>query len=253
MRLLLPLNILKSAKNRIRSLLNRCGYTVVKNDYNCSSLTRLDFVLKQALGKDGTSLVLFDVGANIGLTTIHFRSLFPQARIYCFEAVPDTCLSLASNLNQMEHVSWYNLGLGSSEQVCRVYLREDNQWNSLVPAINEYLGQDDGAAVDVVVTTIDRFMAKYAIDRIDLLKIDTEGYEMEVLKGAKGAFDRGVVQAVLLEVGFDRTQLQHSYYLDLFRYLDECGFRFQGLYQVSFDQRNNIDFANALFYKGSSF
>jgi len=244
--------MLKLAKSLVRSTLRASGYTIVNNDYNHTSTTRLDFILKNAFSGDSNELLIFDVGANVGLTTIHFKSLFPLARVYSFEAVPSTCLTLASNLERSENVSWHNLALGAKDGICRIYLREDSQWNSLVPAINKFLENQRGEAVDVRVTTIDNFMANHAIDKIDLLKIDTEGYEMEVLKGASGALERGVVRSVLLEVGFDRQQLQHTHYIDIFTYLDEHGFRFEGLYEMSFDERNNIDFANALFYRGES-
>lgn len=247
-----PGKIRTFAKNRLKSILDGYGYSIVNNNYNYTAASRLDFILKQLFSGGSQSPLLFDVGANIGKSTIHFKSLFPDSKVYCFEAVPDTYLILASNLNRLTDVTLYNLALGATEETRRIFLREDNQWNSLIPEINQYLQGQNCPSVEVSISTIDKIMADNSIKVIDLLKIDTEGYETEVLRGARSAFEMGGVRSVLLEVGFDKSQLQHSFYLDIFGQLDELGFRFQGIYEPSYDKNNSIDFANAFFYRGNS-
>ena len=249
---LLPGKIRSVVKDGIKTLLRHSGYTIIRNEQRHTSAEHLDFILKQFLSESLPAPLIFDVGANVGMTATRFKKLFPESRLYCFEPVPSTCSALSSNLSKLKNVSVYNLALGASEEVRQIFLREDTQWNSLVPEINEYLRQQDCQAVEVTVSTIDSFIEANSIQKIDLLKIDTEGYETEVLKGAKCAFERGAIDAILLEVGFDRSQLQHSYYLDVFRHLEERGFCFKGLFEMSFCGRNNIDFANALFYRGTS-
>jgi len=51
----------------------------------------------------------------------------------------------------------------------------------------------------VEATTIDAYMAQAGIDTIDLLKIDTEGFDINVLRGAKGALGRGAIKAIQFE------------------------------------------------------
>ena len=60
---------------------------------------------------------------------------------------------------------------------------------------------------------------------------------------AIGALQQGMARKI------DPEQLQHSYYLDIFRRLDQFGFRFRGLFDLSYDAQGRLDFANALFQR----
>lgn len=81
-----------------------------------------------------------------------------------------------------------------------------NELNSLLPLAGGKASPfEDVAAtgtVSVEVSTVDDFCAAHGISRIDLLKIDTQGFDLEVLKGAAGALSSGVVRHVLVELNF---------------------------------------------------
>ena len=238
-------------KNILKSLLHRAGYSLVRDDLNWQSPSGSDHILKQVIGDPATPPLIFDIGANNGRTTTRFKRLFPSASIYAFEPVDTTFSELARNTGHLTDVRSYLLAIGSDEGVSRIYLRENNEWNSLVPQINDYLREQNRPFVEVPRTTIDRFIETNSITHIDILKIDTEGYEIEVLKGARSAFDAGLIGAVYLEVGFDRTQLQHSFYLDVLETMDRLGFRFRGFFELSFENGARLDFANALFTRNT--
>lgn len=252
-------------RDYLDGLLQRAGYSLVHDSVNWQSTRGLDLRLadllqavsaKPAASEDAAASsaqsalpVIFDVGANIGRTTSRLKARLPSSRLYCFEPVPATFAELVGNVGRLEGVRPYNLALGADEGTSRIYLRENSEWNSLVPEINDYLRERDCQFVEVDRTTIDHFSQREGIDRIDLLKIDTEGYEREVLRGAAGMIAAGKIGAIYLETGFDRQQLQHSYYLDLLQQLDRDGFRFCGFFEMSIDSGNQLDFANALFVR----
>ena len=96
--------------------------------------------------------------------------------------------------------------------------------------------------------TIDSYMKDEGVTNIDLLKIDVEGYELEVLEGAKDALERRMVKAILAECDFDPEDTQHTYFNDLWNYLRSRNFSFFGLYDVIHYERNHgIGYCNALF------
>jgi hypothetical protein len=85
------------------------------------------------------------------------------------------------------------------------------------------------------------------------LKIDTEGHEIEVLKGAETAIKSGLIEAISAECDFCREDKQHTYFPDLCDYLSEKGFTFFGLYDVIHYGRNHgIGYCNALFLNGNT-
>ena len=102
----------------------------------------------------------------------------------------------------------------------------------------------------VNLNTIDSYLDKECISNIDLLKIDVEGYELEVLKGAYNALEKGRVQAVLAECDFDPEDTQHTYFNDLWNFMMGINFSFFGLYDViHYENGMGIGFCNALFIR----
>ena len=84
--------------------------------------------------------------------------------------------------------------------------------------------------------------------RLDVLKIDVEGYELEVLDGAREAFERRTIKVILAECDFDPEDTQHTYFNDLWSYLRIRNFSFFGLYDViHYENGMGIGFCNALF------
>ena len=78
--------------------------------------------------------------------------------------------------------------------------------------------------------TLDRFAATEKIGSIDLLKIDTEGYEMPVLNGQSNLKNNSI-KLVYLEVGFSKTNVRNTYFADSFNFLNNLGYAFFGFYE----------------------
>jgi FkbM family methyltransferase len=139
---------------------------------------------------------IFDVGANIGQSAIKFRDAFPSATIHCFEPVQKTFQELVSTVDHYSNVHCHQNAMGSRECILPIYLTGQSVANSLImPSV--MVGTED-----VTVLTIDDFASENQIARIDLLKIDTEGFDLEVLQGAQGLLGANEIAFVLAEVGF---------------------------------------------------
>jgi FkbM family methyltransferase len=120
--------------------------------------------------------VLLDVGAAIGETAVPMRKRFPNAKVYAIEPNPVQFKKLAKK--GFKHNVWcYNLGISDAQGVKMM------TFNPSHPDAGSLYG-GVGVEVPVRVDTLDAFCEFHGIKGVDFLKIDTEGWELNVLKGA---------------------------------------------------------------------
>ena len=165
-----------------------------------------------------------DVGANTGQTALRMAESFPAARIYSFEPVRATFDKLRAITAHVAGVECVNAALGATPGEAMM-TTDRNRKNTLVPEVTA------GSRANVRVDTVDNFCAERGIDHIDLLKIDTEGYEASVLEGASHLLQQGRVDFVMAECDFvRRPQEPHGDFFELHRKLDSKGFRVVSFY-----------------------
>ena len=193
--------------------------------------------------------LVFDVGANLGQSALKFRVAFPKARILCFEPVKATFNILKRNMAGHRGVTCHNIALGSSSVQSTIYLTDQSNTSSLVKP-STIVGSET-----VEVRTVDGFTSEYQIERIDLLKIDTEGFDLEVLKGAQTILSDGQVPFVLVEVGFHPGDTKHVLFDDVRSYLLAMGYAVFGIYdqQPEWSGEKHLRYANVCFSKESAF
>jgi FkbM family methyltransferase len=192
--------------------------------------------------------VAFDVGANIGQTVHDMLRYLPRLQIYCFEPISSTFDALVARYGTRANVSCIRQALGSERGKATVQLRRDSGYNSLLvtDAGTAYL---TGSQEDVEINTVDLFCAEQQIERIDLLKMDVQGYELEVIKGAKRMLSSNSVRFVFAEVGFRPNNLEIQMFGDFNSAMSDCGFLFSGFYDLLRygDNKEFTLFANALY------
>lgn len=142
----------------------------------------------QAL-KDIKQPRIFDIGANIGTFATWLARAFPNGRVYCFEPQRAVFQQLAGNaaINNLYNVYTYNIGLGAEDTWTT--FREPSYFDSYdygMFTLNKetYVPRGEDTYT-VEIKTLDTFVAQHNIDRVDLLKIDVEGMDVEVLQGAR--------------------------------------------------------------------
>jgi FkbM family methyltransferase len=123
--------------------------------------------------------VIFDIGANIGCTSVLFANSYPNAIIYAFEPVPENYELLVENVKAYPNVQPINLALGAKTEERKI-MASDDEYNFGGFSFHEK-GSDPLKTQSVQVMDIIEFMESKSIQKIDLLKIDTEGCEKEIL------------------------------------------------------------------------
>ena len=136
--------------------------------------------------------------------------------------------------------------MGDREEVRRISLQEESVINSLLN------NPEEGKSEEIKVITIDDYIDKKSIGEINLLKIDVEGYEEKVIKGAEKSFKKRVIELVLLESNFQsyKKGLNQSDFKDNMELMHDLGFNLCGIYDQTIRMNNNnpyLRFANTLF------
>ena len=191
--------------------------------------------------------MVFDVGANDGGSAVKFARAFPDAFIYSFEPVTSTFEILSHNVQELtkrRRVMAVPLGLGATQATFDIHLHPHSTMSSIVADET-----DSGATEAIQVTTVDAFAEANQVGRIDLLKIDTEGYDLEVLKGSEHMLRRQSIQFVLAEVSLDRPSPRHVPFEAIRDFLRPHGFAVYGIYdqQLEWSGRKRLQYANACF------
>lgn len=129
--------------------------------------------------------VIFDVGANIGKYSKLLRNANSEVRIFAFEPHPKTYLKLVENL-ATSNIETYNVAVGATDGELLLFDYADEDGSSHASIYKEVIeGIHKGQAIghQVQVVALDAFAISHGIERVALLKIDTEGHELEVLHG----------------------------------------------------------------------
>ena len=139
---------------------------------------------RQFLNQDS---IVIDAGANVGVFSVFAASIATHGHIYAFEPTVNTFSLLEKNAqNFPSNITCVNLGLGeavSEKNILNIGIGSIANVIEDSPYYKNYKA-DGGKLEKIVITTIDRFVAENNLPRVDFIKIDTEGYEANILRGA---------------------------------------------------------------------
>ena len=192
--------------------------------------------------------VVFDVGANIGQSVYRIFHAFPYAETYCFEPVLSTFNQLKENTKRMTNVQCYQLALGSRKEIASVVLDKFSVFNSIEKKIETDSCKNLNIE-KVHVDTLNRFCDEHNIENIDYLKIDTEGFDLEVLKGGQKMLDSGRITFIQVEAGMSYTKTEHVPFQQFRLYLENKGYVLFGIYDqiLEWNCELRLNFCNAVF------
>ncbi len=137
---------------------------------------------------------VLDVGANIGQFTVAVAGTFSDVTVHAFEPLPSAVARLRRHTAGLRRVTAHEVALGDSETVATLRVSANSVSSSLLPMGNTHGEAFPEAAVveniEVTVTTLDRALAETELTGPVLLKIDAQGYEAHILRGASATLAR---------------------------------------------------------------
>jgi FkbM family methyltransferase len=150
-------------------------------------------------------LTVFDVGAHTGEYSSLLIDLCPTAHVFAFEPHPATFKQLQS-VAADRHFTAVNMGLSDQDGEVSLYDYATDKMDSGSPhaslhrEVIEDLHHSSSIAIPVRVTTVDVAMRSHQISHLNLLKLDTEGHELQVLNGASEALRAQRIDIIQFEV-----------------------------------------------------
>lgn len=186
--------------NRVRMRLANEYRKLAKNEFD--DLAFLYSIL------ESKPKVIFDCGANIGFVSYQLHKRFSEATIYSFEPNPDVFLQLIKNLTREDaRINKINVGIGSKNDSMMFYKNNNTGTSSfMMPnAFHQAHMARKYTTIEVPIISIESFCDEHEIDRIGILKLDIEGFEIEALKGSERLLKAGQIDFIFVEVNLVPT------------------------------------------------
>jgi len=181
-----------------------------------------------------SGMTAFDIGANIGMYTMLFAKLVgPNGRVFAFEPEHRNFLRLIENiaLNKFDNIIAERLAVMAEAGECVLNTFEENlnSWHSVgSPELPDpwHSGETVRPSGKQVVKAVvlDDYNASNRIANVNLLKVDVEGAELDVLKGARKLLSAGYIGVVLFEVSQPQSQAMGHDPKELFSLLHTSGY-----------------------------
>lgn len=159
--------------------------------------------------------VVIDIGANIGLMSLFSSRLIGEkGKVFCFEPEPDTYEILKKNiaLNKLNNIFTYPFALGNTEEAALIYPNiEINRGAASI------LKTDGTNGKRIQIKKLDNFIFDNNVTNIKFIKIDVEGFELQVLRGAAALL--AVENAPIICLEFSIVNLENNNYAEIYEYI----------------------------------
>jgi FkbM family methyltransferase len=189
-------------------------------NYESDKSSGEDYFLKNHL-RNKTGVVI-DVGANIGKYSMLVHHYNPSVKIYAFEPHPKTYKNLCKIITHSNFIAT-NVAVGEKQGILSLYDYEENDGSthaSLYKDVIESIHNAESIAHLVEVITLDDFIKNHGLQDIALLKVDTEGHELNVLQGAAESIKSRKIKAIHFEFN-EMNVASRTYFRDFWNLLSD--------------------------------
>ena len=202
---------------------------------------------------------LIDVGAHKGETILDFLNYFEFINIYSFEASNKTFNDLKLRLKKIKkrfnstNIEIFNFGVGNSNKKNIFYEQLDSNSSTfnIIDKDSSYFKRKNKILsffflnndnivnkTEVLQIKLGEFIKRKNINSIDILKIDTEGYEFEVIKGLEQEIKK--IKFIYFEHHYDNMIKKNYKYSDIHNYLRINGF--SKVFKIKMPLRKSFDY-----------
>jgi FkbM family methyltransferase len=245
--------LIRSAKRRrsefFRRHLNRIGDLRITHAAGCWGYSLLDD-LDKLENPQGFEMI-FDVGANQGDVTKLFLGHFPNAVVHALEPVNSSFVKLQKALRLEPRATIHRLAAG--DQIGKATMRTfaASGLNTMVADLQDGMREGQTGEEEVETCRLDDLMNKFKISKVDLLKIDVEGFERKVLSGCGDKLQSEIVRYIFFEchavTEVNSSRGGHTELCDIDQLLTARGYRFITLYTEGIALQEPIGSYNALY------
>lgn len=243
----------KTLVDYVKSVFSAFGLFIARRYPNAVNGHDLRYDLKVVVRKENP--LCFDIGANRGQTIELLQRCFRSPGIHAFEPSSATFAVLASQ-SFGPQVKLHQLALGEQAGIAEFRNYTQSELSSFLP-VNTNKSENIFAEEELILTesvqvdTLDGFCSAQGIEQIDLLKIDTQGFELPVLRGGAELFRKKRVGAVLLELNFSPLYEGQSDPLEILALMRAHHMRLVDYYEKERASGMELSWTTALFMRHS--
>ena len=174
--------------------------------------------------------VFYDIGANVGSWAVMARALVPDCSIVSFEPMEEHLPKFREYTNGLKRVTLLPIALGSAETTMEFHPATFSDASSFLPLKDKgkkawHIENTEPRMMHI--TTLDDAITAHTLPAPDLMKLDVQGFELEVLKGAIRALEN--CRWVLCEVSFTELYVGQCLFSDVAAFLATQGFEVHAL------------------------
>ena len=242
-------------KNKINSILRRWNVELHGTGY-LQSLLKGDFksdeyhFFKQHFGS--SPIVIYDIGANRGLTALRFLNTFPNATLFAFEPIEELSNELQRKFADSENVKITNCAISDKSGTLTFYINKSLDTSSTLPSKLTGLNSDAQVKtlnkITVPCQTIDETFYKNKLSVINILKLDIQGGELKALQGAERILKNKKVDVIYTEAYFIQQYVDQPLFYNIAEYLLQLGYVLQDIYNPIYG-KNKIAWCDAVFIR----
>lgn len=180
-----------------------------------------------------------DVGANEGQFAQIFRTAFPEATLVSFEPI-DKCFNrLKDNFKNDKNFHGYKTGVGAKKEQISFHPTDFSPASSFLKIKQDvattFSIKRAPEATKIQVDTLDNLLAPFELRQPAFLKVDTQGFELNVLKGAQKTLQTFTL--VLLELSLSQMYEDEPLFDEIYRFMTEHGFVMRAVLDVLKDPK----------------
>jgi len=239
-------------KKFIKKTFKYFGLEINKINKEIKNLS-FDEIYKEKIKKNP---IIFDVGANKGQSIDRFKKIFENPIIHAFEPIKFEFDILKKKYSEDNSVILNNYAIGDKNEIKEFHIMAqtgNSSFNKLTSNTDwlkirskQFSTSMEGFTKEtqkVEIKTLDQYCEKLNINNIDLLKIDTQGYEDKVLEGCKNIFSKNIVASIESEIMLDDVYEKYFTFSDYEKILIPQNFRLVGI-----NTSNNNLFSGIVFF-----
>lgn len=183
--------------------------------------------------------VIFDVGANKGQSVELYKRNFTNSIIHSFEPFIESFTQLQKVSTSFQHVYANQLALSNENGERSFYINSNADTSSFLESKKIGASSDDYVKTKEIIKVrtqkLDDYCEKNKIQKIDILKLDVQGGEMDVLKGSSKMLNEGNIKVIFSEVYFKQQYIDQPLFHDLSKFLSGFNYELVDLYNLYYN------------------
>jgi FkbM family methyltransferase len=237
-------------KNLLKGIIERLGYQIIKPNL------RQDHLLRRKVLIDEHEInVILDIGANTGQYSNIMRNTGFQGKIISFEPLTDAYDLLQKNSKLFNNWEAYNFGLGNFDGESSINISANSQSSSfltMLPSHIKHRPESGYIGTEVVkIRKLDSIFQDLTNESDNVfLKIDAQGYEHNILEGAKESLNN--ITGLQIEMSLEPLYQGEKLICELIKYLENRGLKLMSIEPGSVDYSTGQMFqVDGIFFRSS--